>query len=51
MNINEQCLLNFLKNPDRIDINILNLENYLFCNQEIPQVNDREISFQYVAGR
>lgn len=35
MNVNEECLLHFLKNPDGLDETLEQLKNYLFMKENI----------------
>lgn len=51
MNINEQCLLNFLNNPDRFDANLLKLEDYLFYKSELNNLSEKDNNLKNVVGR
>lgn len=42
MNVNEECLLHFLKNPDGLDETLEQLKNYLFIKDK--SLMDKTIS-------
>lgn len=37
MNLNEECLLHFLKNPDGLDKTLEKLKTYLFLKEKNPK--------------